>query len=1029
MSAVEAFSVASVVEDVLQQHGDGSNEISGDRGRGGIDFDSRRAEEAASRRNEAASWIKNMVGIVAATDLPAEPSEEELRLALRSGMILCTVLNRVKPAAVPKVVESPHDCNLVPDGALSAYQYFENVRNFLVAAQEIGVPTFEASDLEQGGVSARIVNSILALKSYHEWRQSGGNGVWKFGGNVKPTMAMKQFVRKNSEPFSNSYSRNVTFSEKKSSTPSHDAEPNNTCSSQSLRKLVHSLLADKKQEEVPQLVESILMKVVKEFERRVPNQNDLVNQNKQIAPQDFTKLHESNKVLDKQCKSASKQDILASKCISDEEYENQILKQKIIFDKQGKDLQELKQSLSTTKTGMLFMQMEFHEEFKNLGMHLHGLANAASGYHRVLEENRKLYNEVQDLKGSIRVYCRIRPSVRDSENSMSTIENIDEGNITIKTPSKYGKGHKHFSFNKVFCPSASQEEVFQDMQPLIRSVLDGYNVCIFAYGQTGSGKTYTMMGPRELTEQSQGVNYRSLRDLFNLVEQRKDTFHYEVSVQMIEIYNEQVRDLLVGDGLNKRYPFSQNGLNVPNAIVFPVSSTSEVLTLMNLGQRSRAVGATALNDRSSRSHSCLIVHVQGRDLTTGIILRGCMHLVDLAGSERVDKSEVTGERLKEAQHINKSLSALGDVIASLAQKNSHVPYRNSKLTQLLQDSLGRQSKTLMFVHISPESDALGETISTLKFAERVASVELGAAQINKESTEVKELKEQLASLKAALARKEGDSGSSKSVPSTPEKHTPKAYRGSPIQSSRHGFDVSDRAAIGDAMIAKTVSKPGSRQILRSIDPSEASRNSTPWPPLDCLEQNILEDGKDIGSGEWVDKVMVNKLESAAKLDPLCTWELLEAENGSLHGSFSQKCFLDSSNLYTEAFIDPTDEFDAATSSSSEQDLLWQFNHSRLPTLVNGMGTKMTKHEAKSPKTPERSKSMIPKPTPSPSRKLANGFGTPSQRSRRQLPIAASVESNRRNANRKKQKSNDPTVPTNASVHNILRTNMTKNLLT
>lgn len=149
-----------------------------------------------------------------------------------------------------------------------------------------------------------------------------------------------------------------------------------------------------------------------------------------------------------------------------------------------------------------------------------------------------------------------------------------------------------------------------------------------------------------------------------------------------------------------------------------------------------------------------------------------MHLVDLAGSERVHKSEVTGDRLKEAQHINRSLSALGDVIYSLAQKNSHVPYRNSKLTQLLQDSLGNlnewvqwvlfhpffylkftlwggmsilggQAKTLMFVHISPEADAIGETISTLKFAERVATVELGAARVNKDGADVKELKEQV----------------------------------------------------------------------------------------------------------------------------------------------------------------------------------------------------------------------------------------------------------------------------------------------
>ncbi|KAF2589076.1 hypothetical protein F2Q70_00039836 [Brassica cretica] len=177
---------------------------------------------------------------------------------------------------------------------------------------------------------------------------------------------------------------------------------------------------------------------------------------------------------------------------------------------------------------------------------------------------------------------------------------------------------------------------------------------------------------------------------------------------------------------------------------------------MNLGQKNRAVSATAMNDRSSRSHSCLTVHVQGRDLTSGATLRGSMHLVDLAGSERVDKSEVTGDRLKEAQHINKSLSALGDVIASLSQKNNHIPYRNSKLTQLLQDSLGGQAKTLMFIHISPEVDTLGETLSTLKFAERVATVELGAARVNKDTSEVKELKEQIASLKLALARKESE---------------------------------------------------------------------------------------------------------------------------------------------------------------------------------------------------------------------------------------------------------------------------------
>jgi kinesin family protein C2/C3 len=372
-------------------------------------------------------------------------------------------------------------------------------------------------------------------------------------------------------------------------------------------------------------------------------------------------------------------------------------KQLTIFNQQQEDIEGLRQTLYTTRAGMQFMQKKFQEEFSSLGMHVHGLAHAASGYHRVLEENRKLYNQVQDLKGSIRVYCRVRPFLPGQSSFSSTIGNMEDDTIGINTASRHGKSLKSFTFNKVFGPSATQEEVFSDMQPLIRSVLDGYNVCIFAYGQTGSGKTFTMSGPRDLTEKSQGVNYRALGDLFLLAEQRKDTFRYDIAVQMIEIYNEQVRDLLVTDGSNKRLEIrnsSQKGLSVPDASLVPVSSTFDVIDLMKTGHKNRAVGSTALNDRSSRSHSCLTVHVQGRDLTSGAVLRGCMHLVDLAGSERVDKSEVTGDRLKEAQHINRSLSALGDVIASLAHKNPHVPYRNSKLTQLLQDSLGKRIQVI-----------------------------------------------------------------------------------------------------------------------------------------------------------------------------------------------------------------------------------------------------------------------------------------------------------------------------------------------
>ncbi|XP_038985258.1 kinesin-like protein KIN-14D [Phoenix dactylifera] len=425
------------------------------------------------------------------------------------------------------------------------------------------------------------------------------------------------------------------------------------------------------------------------------------------------------------------------------------------IDLQLQSVQELRMSSASIKNEVINTQKRWSEEFTTFGREkLKQLTDAVKNYHTVLTENKKLYNEVQELKGNIRVYCRIRPFLPGENRKSSTIDYIGEdGELVLVNPSKQGKdGQKMFKFNKVYGPAASQEEVFLDTQPLIRSVLDGYNVCIFAYGQTGSGKTYTMTGPHSPTEEERGVNYRILNDLFHISRTRRDTFMYEVVVQMIEIYNEQVRDLLSNVGIaNTSQP---NGLAVPDASMHLVQSTSDVMDLMQTGLKNRAMSATALNERSSRSHSIVTVHVRGVDLKTGATLRGSLHLVDLAGSERVDRSEVTGDRLKEAQHINKSLSALGDVIFALSQKSPHVPYRNSKLTQVLQSSLGGHAKTLMFVQINPDAGSYSETLSTLKFAERVSGVELGAARSQKDGKDVKDLMEQVASLKDTIARKD-----------------------------------------------------------------------------------------------------------------------------------------------------------------------------------------------------------------------------------------------------------------------------------
>ncbi|MBA0699259.1 hypothetical protein Goari_000912, partial [Gossypium aridum] len=603
-------SVKSIFEDVLQQQGARSCNIY---------LDSRKSDESSLRRYEAAGWLRRTVGVVGGKDLPAEPSEEEFMHGLRSGIILCNVLNKVQPGSVPKVVEGACDSVILSDGAaFSAYQYFENVRNFRVAIQEMGLPTFETSDLEQGGKSSRVVNCVLALKSYSEWKQSGGIGTWKYSANSKPAGfgIAKSFSRKRSE------SMNSSFSEKSlDSFCSDQSDSIEAGSVSSFGILVRAALSDKKQEEIPMIVESMINKLSEELESRLATHKELIKITAKAMEESATghSLSQTASCDDKaegvEVKASSAEEMVGDESSSieserkelydyksdaNEEPMQHVLKLHALVERKRRDIQELKHCLCSTKTCMQVLQMTYQEDVFNLGKHLCSLANAASGYQRVLEENRKLYNQVQDLKGNIRVYCRVRPFKPGQSNTLSSVDHMDERTITILTHSKNGKeARKAFTFNKVFGPSVTQAEVFSDMQPLVQSVLDGYNVCIFAYGQTGSGKTHTMTGPKELTEEGLGVNYRALSDLFHISNQRKETISYDISVQMLEIYNEQVRDLLSADEIRNS---SHNGINVPDANLVPVSLTSDVINLMNIGHKNRSVCSTALNDRSSRSH-------------------------------------------------------------------------------------------------------------------------------------------------------------------------------------------------------------------------------------------------------------------------------------------------------------------------------------------------------------------------------------------------------------------------------------------
>ncbi|KAM4600314.1 kinesin-like protein KIFC3 [Polymixia lowei] len=348
-------------------------------------------------------------------------------------------------------------------------------------------------------------------------------------------------------------------------------------------------------------------------------------------------------------------------------------------------------------------------------------------YRKEVALRRKYHEQLVELKGNIRVLCRVKPVLKEDqhEEGQSVVVTTDPNNESALTVMSKGKG-RSFELDKVFQPQATQEEVFQEIEPLVTSCIDGYHVCIFAYGQTGSGKTYTMEGSVE----NPGINQRALKNLFSEIEDRKDMWSYTVSVSSVEIYNEVLRDLLSKDGEKLDIKINPDGtgqLHVPGLRVIEVKSFQHIKKILATARRNRITFGTQMNQHSSRSHALLCITVLGTDLASGAKTTGKLNLVDLAGSERVWKSGAEGERLKEAQNINRSLLALGDVIQALRGRQTHIPFRNSRLTYLLQDSLGKGNKTAMVVQVSALESNVGETLCSLKFAQKVCKVELGPA--------------------------------------------------------------------------------------------------------------------------------------------------------------------------------------------------------------------------------------------------------------------------------------------------------------
>ncbi|CAN6236585.1 unnamed protein product [Urochloa humidicola] len=334
---------------------------------------------------------------------------------------------------------------------------------------------------------------------------------------------------------------------------------------------------------------------------------------------------------------------------------------------------------------------------------------------------KRYYNTIEDMKGKIRVFCRLRP-LSDKELSLEE-KNIvcSPDEFTIAHPWKDEKSKQHI-YDRVFDGSTTQEEVFEDTKYLVQSAVDGYNVCIFAYGQTGSGKTFTIYG----SDNNPGLTPRATSELFRVIKRDGNKYSFSLKAYMVELYQDNLVDLLLPKNAKQQKleikKDSKGVVTVENATVVSISSIEELRAIISRGSERRHTAGTNMNDESSRSHLILSIIIESTNLQTQSYARGKLSFVDLAGSERVKKSGSAGKQLKEAQSINKSLSALADVISALSSDGQHIPYRNHKLTMLMSDSLGGNAKTLMFVNVSPAESNLEETYNSLMYASRVRCI-------------------------------------------------------------------------------------------------------------------------------------------------------------------------------------------------------------------------------------------------------------------------------------------------------------------
>lgn len=433
-----------------------------------------------------------------------------------------------------------------------------------------------------------------------------------------------------------------------------------------------------------------------------------------------------------------------------------------------KDKEKLDSTVESAMNELLSYEALEHNLIEQNNTLISRINNGKERYNNIEKINLKyieylkvIHNELLENKGNIRVFCRVRPLLKKEIDKINetkeSINNISSNNMSKKeisskalksesflnpkhleyqdsyldfsgadklivkgpvTKSNVGKTQDNqtkdiYYFDKVFPHNTSQITVFDEISQLVQSALDGYKVCIFAYGQTGSGKTFTMEGDKS----NPGIIPRSLEKIFSVKNYLTSLgWTFTINLSYFEIYLDQIQDLL------SKTKKILNQYELKDIISLKVDTIEEITPILEFATKNRTIAHTNCNEKSSRSHSVCQLNIFSQNTETGEKREGALNLIDLAGSERVAQSKVEGEKLKEAVSINKSLYTLKGVISALNNgQTKHIPYRESVLTYVLQQYLGGDSKTLMFVNISPLITQINETTCSLKFATEVNS--------------------------------------------------------------------------------------------------------------------------------------------------------------------------------------------------------------------------------------------------------------------------------------------------------------------